>query len=177
MNVQAFLDAGAVIQIHIISAILALCIGLIAFLNQKGTPFHIRLGKTWLGLMIVGSLTGLFIHEIRTWGLFSPIHMFSFVVPISLTLAIYYARKGRIADHKRTMTSVFVGSNLIAGGFAFLPGRLSHDIFLANLEIPAAATGSLMALPLFAGAAVFLITYILFLRHGRGAQKRPHKRP
>jgi len=124
MNVQAFLDAGAVIQIHIISAILALCIGLIVFLNQKGTPFHIRLGKTWLGLMIVVSLTGLFIHEIRTWGLFSPIHMFSFVVPISLTLAIYYARKGRIADHKRTMTSVFVGSNLIAGGFAFLPGRL-----------------------------------------------------
>lgn len=167
MNVQAFIHADPVIQVHMLSATLALFIGLFVFLRTKGTSLHRRLGKVWVGLMLVVSLTGLFIHEIRTWGLFSPIHIFSIVVPISLTLAIYHARNGRIADHKRTMIATFVGGNLIAGGFTFLPNRLNHDIFLAGSLNGSIASNWLMGLSLLAGLAVFIATFLSFQKAKR----------
>ncbi|MDJ0612130.1 MAG: DUF2306 domain-containing protein [Rhizobiaceae bacterium] len=160
MNVQAFLHADPVVQVHMISAFLALFIGSVVFLRPKGTPIHKRLGRAWMALMLVVSLTGLFIHEIRTWGLFSPIHIFSIIVPISLTLAVYFARKGRIGDHKRTLISVFIGGNIIAGGFTFLPGRLNYDIFLAGLMDVKIQSGSLMLLSLSAGITVLVATII-----------------
>lgn len=167
MNMQAFLDAGPVIQIHMVSAFLALFIGLFVFLRQKGTPLHIRLGKSWVGLMLLVSLTGLFIHEIKTWGLFSPIHIFSIVVPISLALAIRHARNGRISDHKRAMVATFIGGNIIAGGFTFLPGRLSHDIFLAEFLGGNISQNLLMPLSLLSGFVIIVITF-LSIRNNQG---------
>ena len=168
MNIQAFLDTNPVIQIHMLSAMAALFIGLFIFLRRKGTPLHVRLGKAWVMLMFIVSFTGMFIHEIRTWGLFSPIHLFSLIVPISLSLAIYYARKGRIADHKRSMIATFIGGNIIAGGFTFLPGRLNHDIFLAGIMDADTHKTSLVTLSLFAGLTVFAVTFISFRRGKRG---------
>lgn len=168
MNIQAFLDTDPVIQIHMLSAMVALFIGVFVFLRQKGTKLHVRLGKVWVTLMLIVSFTGLFIHEIRTWGLFSPIHVFSFVVPISLSLAIYHARKGRIADHKRGMVATFIGGNIIAGSFTFLPGRLNHDIFLAGLIDADIPRMSLVALSLLAGLTIFIATFVSFKRDKTG---------
>lgn len=167
MNVQAFLDASPVVQIHMLSAGLALFIGVFVFLRQKGAALHKRMGKAWVALMLIVSLTGLFIHEIRTWGLFSPIHIFSILVPVSLTLAIINAKRGRIADHKRAMIATFIGGNVIAGGFTFLPGRLSYDIFLAGLFEVSVDTKMLMTLSLTAGLLIVAVTYISFWRRKR----------
>ena len=35
----------------------------------------------------------------------------------------------RVANHKRAMTSIFVGALIIAGLFTFLPGRIMHAVF------------------------------------------------
>ena len=39
-------------------------------------------------------------------------------------MAVYAARRHRVASHRRTMTGLFVGGLLVAGGLTFLPGRL-----------------------------------------------------
>ena len=176
MNIQAFLDSDPIIQAHMLLAVAALFIGLFVFWKQKGTPLHRRLGKLWVALMISVSLTGLFIHEIRMWGLFSPIHVFSVFVPISLAIAILYAKTGRVSEHKRTMIANFVGGNLIAGGFTFLPGRLNHDIFLADFLESGAPGISLVWLSIFAGFTIFVVTFVSVRRATLSveAKKRPH---
>ncbi|MEL7430604.1 MAG: DUF2306 domain-containing protein, partial [Pseudomonadota bacterium] len=75
MNVQAFLQADPVIQIHLVCAFLALGIGSFVMLRKKGGAWHKRLGYVWVSLMMTVALSGFLIHEIRTWGMFSPIHL------------------------------------------------------------------------------------------------------
>ncbi len=132
MNIEPFLNASPAIQIHMTAAIAALVLGAFVLWRRKGGAAHKRNGRIWVGLMMVTALSGFFIHEIRMWGNYSPIHIISFLVPISLAYGIREARSGRIAAHQTTMKSAYAGGMIIAGGFTFLPGRLSHEIFLGS---------------------------------------------
>ncbi|MEL7429158.1 MAG: hypothetical protein AAFN43_04075, partial [Pseudomonadota bacterium] len=88
----------------------------------------------------------------------SPIHLLSVVVPITLVLAILQARAGRIHDHRRTMRSIFIGGNVVAGIFTFLPGRLNYDIFLARAHGQSNALTYGFLIPFGAGLAVLIVS-------------------
>ncbi len=164
MNLQAFYDADPVIKIHMIAASLALVIGGYVLFRRKGTWLHVRLGYVWVILMLFVAFTGFFIHEIRTWGLFSPIHLFSVFVPLSLGHAIYMARQKNIKAHKQIIVANYIGGNLIAGGFTFLPGRTNFDIFFSTINLPNIPLEYGVALSLGAGLAVAATTYFISLR-------------
>ncbi|MGB7335607.1 MAG: DUF2306 domain-containing protein [Salaquimonas sp.] len=134
MNLQPFFNATPAIQIHMVAAVGALVLGAIVLWKKKGNRVHKLNGRIWVALMMVTALSGFFIHEIKVWGNFSPIHIFSIVTPISLLFAIYEARKGDIDGHQRTMKATYIGGMLIAGGFTFLPGRLNHEIFFGDRD-------------------------------------------
>ena len=57
---------------------------------------------------------------------FGFIHIFSFLALINVPAAYFAARRGYIKMHRFNMISLYVGGVLIAGAFAFSPGRMLH---------------------------------------------------
>ena len=57
-----------------------------------------------------------FIHQIRLWGDYSPIHLLSVWTIFTFGLAIYYVRVGNIKRHKQVMIA-FYGFALVLTGF------------------------------------------------------------
>ena len=79
--------------------------------------------------MLVTALITLFIPaEVgpRFLNHFGYIHALSVLVLWTVPSAYFAARAGRIRSHRANMISLYVGGLLIAGGFAFAPGRLLH---------------------------------------------------
>ena len=60
-------------------------------------------------------------------GHFGFIHLFALLVLYSVPAAYYYVRKGNIAKHRQEMIGLYIGGLLIAGSFAFMPGRLMNQ--------------------------------------------------
>lgn len=58
---------------------------------------------------------------------FGFIHLFSLLVLYSVPSAYYAIRRGNVRAHKSNMVGVYVGGILIAGSFAFMPGRMLHN--------------------------------------------------
>jgi len=67
--------------------------------------------------MFVVAMSSFFIHEIKTWGQFSFIHIISIFTLFSMANAIYAIRKGNIKAHQYSMQGVFLGRFVIAGAF------------------------------------------------------------
>ena len=65
------------IPLHAIAAMVAIILGGIQLSMKKGGKTHKLLGRIWVGLMLIVSFSSFFIHEIKLWGLFSPIHLLS----------------------------------------------------------------------------------------------------
>jgi uncharacterized membrane protein len=77
--------------------------------------------------MLTVAISSLFIHEIRLWGPWSPIHLLSILVLVTLPLAVLHARRHDVGQHRRAMLMLFTGALVIAGVFTFLPGRIMHS--------------------------------------------------
>lgn len=77
-------------------------------------------------------MTALFIHELKTWGEFSPIHVLIPVVLISLWLGVHAARQGNIRRHRNIMRMLFFLALLLTGFFTLLPGRVMYRVFLGE---------------------------------------------
>ena len=129
MSLAPLLQASPAIQIHAAAAIAAFALGLVQFALPKGTTRHRVAGWLWVMLMVIVSVTAFFIHELRVWGPWSPIHLLAIFTLIMLPLAVLHARAHRVANHKRAMTSIFVGALIIAGLFTFMSGRIMHAMF------------------------------------------------
>ena len=50
------------------------------------------------------------------------------VVPIMLVLVVLHAGRHNVSAHGKTVTTIFFGALVIAGPFAFLPGRIMHAV-------------------------------------------------
>ncbi|MEM7068313.1 MAG: DUF2306 domain-containing protein [Pseudomonadota bacterium] len=135
MSLIPILNAGFVTQLHIVAAVMAIVLGSVVLWRQKGTPTHKTMGRIWVGLMVIVAVSSFFIHELKTWGRFSPIHLVSIGTLISLVWSITAIRRGNIRAHKSGMLGVFVGGLGIAGTLSFLPGRLLHRAIFADLDI------------------------------------------
>lgn len=152
MNFEPLFHASLAIQLHVIVAVLAFVLGGIVLFRTKGDRLHRIGGRVWVGLMLAVSLTSFFIHTIRVWGPWSPIHILSVMTLFGLYAGVNHARMRRIAQHRRTMQGVYVGALIIAGGFTFMPGRIMHEVFF---EGPSPMTGvAFMALVVLGSLAL-----------------------
>lgn len=111
------------IKIHLAAAITALLIGVALMMRVKGTGLHKTLGWTWVIAMGVTAVSSLFIRQLNH-GHFSFIHLLSGWTIVGLPGAVYAIKRGKVATHRKAMTGMFVGGLLLAGLFAFIPGRL-----------------------------------------------------
>ncbi len=128
MTLAPLLQASATIQAHAYAAFVALGLGTIQLLAPKGTLPHRAVGWTWVMLMMAVAGTSLFIHTIRVWGPFSPIHLLSLLTLGSVPLAVWSARRGDIGAHRRAMTMLFAFALVITGFFTLWPGRIMHEV-------------------------------------------------
>ena len=113
---------------HAVAATAAFALGVIQLSAPKGTLPHRTLGWIWVVLMVIVSITACFIHEIRLWGPWSPIHLLAIFTLVTLPLAVWYARRHSVQQHRWTMISIFTGALVIAGLFTFVPGRIMHAV-------------------------------------------------
>jgi len=120
--------ATPAIRLHLAAALIALAIGTVLLLGVKGNLLHRALGWTWVVAMAVTAVSSLFIRELNH-GAFSFIHFLSGWTLVGLPMAVYAARRHRVAAHRRAMTGMFVGGLILAGLLAFLPGRLLWGMF------------------------------------------------
>jgi uncharacterized membrane protein len=128
MTLAPLLDASAAIQIHAFSAIAAFGLGLVQFAAPKGTLPHRTVGWTWVTLMAIVCISSFFIHELRIWGEWSPIHLLSIWTLLVLPVAVLRAHRLEVPRHKKAMVSLFAGALVIAGLFTFWPGRIMHAV-------------------------------------------------
>jgi uncharacterized membrane protein len=128
MTLKPLLDAAPVIQVHAFAALAAFSLGLVQLVAPKGTIPHRAIGWIWVALMVTIAASSFFIHQIRLWGPFSPIHLLSILTLVTVPLAVLHARRHRVVWHGSAMISIFVGALLIAGAFTFLPGRIMHAV-------------------------------------------------
>ena len=128
MSLAPLLQASPVIQLHAVAAISAFALGMVQLAAPKGTIPHRILGWIWVAIMVVVSVTAFFIHEIRLWGPWSPIHLLAIFTLVMLPLGVWRARRHEIERHRWTMIGIFTGGLVIAGAFTFVPGRIMHGV-------------------------------------------------
>jgi len=116
--------------LHLATVIPAFTIGIFQLFRRKGTPTHKLLGKIYMVLMLAtGLITLAMPAEVgpRLLGHFGFIHAFSFLTLYSVPAAYLAARRGDIKVHRANMIGLYIGGILIAGAFAFSPGRMLHE--------------------------------------------------
>lgn len=115
--------------LHLATVVPAFAIGALQLLRRKGTPSHKLLGKIYMVLMLAtGLITLAMPAEVgpRFLNHFGFIHAFSFLTLYSVPTAFIAARRGNIKAHRGAMLGLYLGGILIAGSFAFTPGRMLH---------------------------------------------------
>jgi uncharacterized membrane protein len=132
MTLTPLLSAPAVIQVHAFAALAALGLGILQMAAPKGTLPHRTIGWTWIALMLVVAVSAFFIHKIRLWGPFSPIHLLAILTLVAVPAAAMAAHRHAVARHGAAMTSIFLGALVIAGAFAFWPGRIMHAVVFGS---------------------------------------------
>ena len=123
-----------ILSLHALPGLLALILGSIVLLSKKGTKTHKRRGYIWLGLMLLISLTAIFIQEINP-GSYSLIHLLIPWTIFSIIFGIYAIKKFKDTKnkvwrnlHQWTMIGLFFGALVIAGAFTLMPGRMLNEI-------------------------------------------------
>jgi uncharacterized membrane protein len=128
MSLAPLLDAAPAIPVHAFAAMMAFVLGVVQLAAPKGTLPHRTLGWIWVCLMLAVAISSFWVHEIRLVGPWSPIHLLSIFVLITVPLAVWKAHRHQVADHRRIMISIFSGALVIAGLFTLLPGRIMHAV-------------------------------------------------
>jgi len=128
MSLAPLLDAAPVIQLHAFAAMGAFTLGVIQLAAPKGTLPHRTIGWIWVVLLTTIAASSFFIHQLRIWGPFSPIHLLSIFTLVTLPLAVLLARRHKVTAHRYTMLGLFLGALVIAGLFTFVPGRIMYKV-------------------------------------------------
>jgi uncharacterized membrane protein len=128
MTLTPLLSASTTIQVHAFAAMAAFGLGIVQFIAPKGTLPHRAIGWTWVTLMTAVCVSAFFIHELKVWGSWSPIHLLAIFTLIMLPYAVLQARRHAAARHRRAMTALFVSALVLAGAFTFFPGRIMHAV-------------------------------------------------
>ena len=128
MDLAPLTSAPLAIQLHACAALAAFALGAVQLARVKGTVSHRGLGYSWVGLMLIVALSSFWIHDLRVWGPWSPIHLLSILTLAMLPLGLWYARRHSVRGHKLTMLGLFAGALVIAGIFTLAPGRILYQV-------------------------------------------------
>lgn len=128
MSLAPLIQSGTVITLHALAALPALVLGAVQFLLPKGGALHRIFGYVWAALMMAVAASSLAIHDIRMFGPFSPIHLLSLLVLVSVPMAVRAARRGQRRRHRAGMIELFLLALVGAGAFTLLPGRVMHEV-------------------------------------------------
>jgi uncharacterized membrane protein len=126
------LNAEPAIQVHAFTAMAAFALGALQLSAPKGTLPHRAVGWTWVVLMLVVATSSFFIHELRMWGEWSPVHLLSVYTLAMLPFAVMHARRHRVDRHRHAMIAIFIGALVIAGLFTLAPGRIMHAVVFGD---------------------------------------------
>jgi uncharacterized membrane protein len=132
VSLAPLLNAAPAIQLHAFAALAAFALGVVQLSAPKGTLPHRTAGWIWALLMVVVAGSSFFIHELRVWGEWSPIHLLSIFTLVTLPLAVMHARRHRVVRHRNAMLAIFTGALVIAGIFTFWPGRIMHAVLFGH---------------------------------------------
>jgi uncharacterized membrane protein len=132
MTLAPLLDAQPIIRFHAALAFAAIGLGVVQFLAPKGTLPHRTAGWTWATLMILVAATSLFIHTIRTWGPWSPIHLLSLFTLGVVPLAVLSARQHNVRAHRSAMIWIFSLALVVTGLFTLAPGRIMNKVLFGG---------------------------------------------
>jgi uncharacterized membrane protein len=132
MSLDPLLNAAPAIQLHAFAAMAAFALGIVQLSAPKGTLPHRTIGWIWVTLMVAVSLSSFWVHNMRLWGPWSPIHLLSIFTLVMLPLAVWAAHRHAVDYHRRAMTGIFLGALVIAGLFTLVPGRIMHAVVLGD---------------------------------------------
>jgi uncharacterized membrane protein len=132
MTLAPLLNATSAIQLHAFAAMTAFVLGVVQFSAPKGTIPHRTIGWIWVVLMLTVSISAFWIHQIRLWGPWSPIHLLAIFTLIMLPIAVLNAHRHRVPQHRMAMILIFFGALVIAGLFTLVPGRIMHAVVLGS---------------------------------------------
>ncbi|QTD54830.1 DUF2306 domain-containing protein [Parasphingorhabdus cellanae] len=114
------------VKLHLATVIPAIPLGAYVLWRKKGDRLHKHMGRIWAVLMVTTAIVSFWIGRPGT-GIagtgFSFIHIFSVVTLVSIPYGIWQIRRGNAQEHYRAMQGPYIGL-LIAGLFAFIPGRV-----------------------------------------------------
>ena len=97
MSLAPLLNASPTIQIHAFAAMAAFALGVVQLSAPKGTLPHRTIGWVWVALMLVVAVSAFFIHTIRLWGPWSPIHLLAIFTLVMVPLAVHHAHRHKVA--------------------------------------------------------------------------------
>ena len=139
MSLGPLLAAPWVIQMHAIAAIAAFFLGAIQLAAPKGTLPHKTIGVVWIALMTLIAISSIFVRPALEPGLpvtkwFSLIHIFTVMTIFGVISGVSILLKGGkgLKHHSRPFMGIFIGGLVIAGAFAFLPGRIMHQVMFGG---------------------------------------------
>ena len=128
MTLAPLLAADGAIRLHAFAAMSAFALGVVQLSAPKGTIPHRTIGWVWVALMLAVSVSAFWIHTIRLWGPWSPIHLLAIFTLVMLPVAVLHARRHRVRQHRMAMLSLFFGALVIAGLFTLYPGRIMYAV-------------------------------------------------
>ncbi len=123
MSLDPFLTASLQIQMHVMTAFLALCLGPVVLWRKRRDRVHKTLGYIWVVAMGSAAIISFWIPSHFTPIGFGPIHLLSLYGLSGLYIALRAIYRRDIATHKQVMENLYVRGVALAGAFNFLPGR------------------------------------------------------
>jgi uncharacterized membrane protein len=132
MSLAPLLNALTPIPLHAIAATAAFVLGAVQLAAPKGTLPHRTLGWIWVLLMAAVAISSFWIHQIRLFGPWSPIHLLSIFTLVMLPLGVWRAHRHEVDAHRWTMIGIFTGALVIAGLFTLVPGRIMHAVIFGQ---------------------------------------------
>ncbi|MDJ1009361.1 MAG: DUF2306 domain-containing protein [Paracoccaceae bacterium] len=128
MEIGVLFQHGWVISAHALAALAALVLGGAQLALPKGTARHRTVGRIWIVLMAFIALSSFAIFSIRLVGPFSPIHLLSVLVLVTLVQVVRNAQRGDIARHTTAVQRLYWLALIGAGLFTLWPGRVMHQV-------------------------------------------------
>lgn len=126
MTLLPLLSASPIIQLHVVSAVLALILGPFVIYGRRKLRVHKIMGYVWVLAMGAAALSSFGIHSFPLIGPFSPIHLLALFALWSLFEGMRHIFQGRVTLHSVVMRSLYWRGLCVAGLFNFLPERTTN---------------------------------------------------
>lgn len=157
-----------VIAVHMTAALLAVATGPVALWARRGRTqrprLHRAFGYAWVTLMLVTTVSAIFIRDFRLPNLagYTPIHLLVPVTLVSLFVAFWKLAHGNVAGHAKVMKSLYLGACVVAGAFTLLPDRYLGQLVWgqAALLLPILRATPVWVWGLLAGLVVLGLTQV-----------------